>query len=121
MSAFYNSLAKTADRLIKSKGQAATLRLHTEESGDKPWNPKQSSSNDYSVIAVVLTAVQVARSYDDQTFTRTSQKYALISAKSEIPKLDGLLIIGQDQWKITGIDDLNPGGTMLLYKVFISQ
>ena len=112
----YAASRATADRLIRSFGQAATLNHRTTTTPANPWDAPTVTTTSYSVQIVVET-------YKDGLVNGTSilsgDRKILLSALglAVVPTVEDTLTIGGDAWGVVNVKPLAPGTTVVLYEI----
>ncbi|WP_339622272.1 hypothetical protein [uncultured Salinibacterium sp.] len=126
MSAFYEGLAGTAQRLIADKGASVTLRRGTA-TVDPITGEATSASDTYTMDVVQFPFRGGANKYPE-TWVQEARKGRmskfLASANSvEIVPLTGDTVtdVLGVEWRLLGTEDLNPDGTKIIYTLFGSK
>lgn len=120
MSAFYERLQATAERLIEQFGKPAKIVRKTDAANPDPWNPGSNSFNPDAGPSEVFDCILVETGYSIsdrlQSEIQTGDKMGIISTLIDtVPTEDDVLRDGED-YQIVEINPLNPGGTTLLYE-----
>ena len=126
MSAFYEGLAGTAQRMIADKGASVTLRRGTA-TVDPITGEATSASDTYTMDVVQFPFRGGANKYPE-TWVQEARKGRmskfLASANSvEIVPLTGDIVtdVLGVEWRLLGTEDLSPDGTKIIYTLFGSK
>lgn len=109
----YASSQATAERLIESFGQSASIR-RVALSGDS-WAPTQTNT-DHACTVVVLDYSHAERA---GTSVQSKDRKVLVSTDglSIEPTPADKFILGAVVYEIVTVKPLNPGGTVVLYEL----
>lgn len=124
----YTAIQRNADSLIKRFGQAATLRRTTEGTKNRVAGTiTGATSTDYTIRSVTLPASSSRTSMLDDSYKEEliggRIKFVLVSAKdlSVTPKQGDHFVLNSETWEVMGATSLAPGGTNVLFKMFIRK
>ena len=112
----YAASRATADRLIRSFGQSATLNHTSSAAGANPWDPPV-------VTTTAITVYVVAESYRDALVDGATIKAGDVKVTlsalglSVVPLIEDTLTLGSDVYSFVDIKPLSPGGTVVLYEI----
>jgi hypothetical protein len=120
---FYSELADTAKELLREFGQSVTVKKYEMAVPDPTTGivtpPVSSSSTEYGCLLDFDY-----RSFGDvtsiQTSVNTSSKRLLLSSGTLLNAGDGIVVAG-DEYRVHVIKTLNPGGTRVLYDLWIQK
>lgn len=114
MSAFYDRLEATAQRLIRDKGQAAEIVRAGAATG--PAHDPQPGTPTRHACVLVETSYSLTNR--EATLVLQGDKLGLISTEglSIVPTKDDTLAIGDDEFHFVDLQPLSPGGQTLLYE-----
>lgn len=124
--AFYSRMAQTALRLIKDKG--SKLNFYFEQKGE--YDPiagayPPAARTDGFLNGVVLPASSGAKDnlFFGQTLRIEKQRYILLEALSSNyePKLNHLIDIDGQTFKVMGVTGLKPAGITVIWKVGVTM
>lgn len=123
---FYDKLAASALRLLKSKGQRLTFRRYSGT-----FNPVQGQPVDIAFIAGAMWAVSLPVSEAPRSLTQLLKEdmsigdarflIAAVEPGSTLtaPLVSDIVLLESDYWRVHGQSVLNPAGTALLYYVLL--
>lgn len=113
MSAFYDRMQATAERLIARFGYATQLERDGAPTGP-PHNPQPGPATRYDCRVVELEYSLTDR---DTTLVQQGDKLGLISTSVGIPPgKDDRLLLGGQLYHFIDLQPLSPGGQVLLYE-----
>lgn len=114
MSAFYDRLEATAQRLIDRYGTSAELVRAGAATG--PAHDPQPGAPTRHDCKLVETGYSLSNR--DQTLVLKGDKLGIISTAglSIVPGKDDILAIGGDEFHFVDLEPLRPGGQTLLYE-----
>ncbi|KAF1016183.1 MAG: hypothetical protein GAK31_01672 [Stenotrophomonas maltophilia] len=113
MSAFYNCMQATAERLIARFGYATELERDGAPTGP-PHNPQPGEPTRHHCKVVELEYSLIDR---DTTLVQQGDKLGLISTAVDIqPGKDDRLLLGGQLYHFIDLQPLSPGGQVLLYE-----
>ena len=114
MSAFYDTMAATASRLIGKYGQAISIKRTTGGTIDPVTGIATAGTS--STLATNGILQRYPDSLIDGTRILTSDRLAILAPEVE-PILTDKLTFGGKDWAIISIQTANPAGTPLVYFV----
>lgn len=115
----YAPLANAATGLIADFGQDATIRRVSGDTYDPVTGiTTGGTTTDTAVRAVV---VGISKDYAAQLGgnIQAGDRMALIATNA--PLVSDALVLGSDTWAILDVQEVNPGGTALLYKAHVRR
>ncbi|WP_115560019.1 hypothetical protein [Xanthomonas arboricola] len=113
MSAFYDRMQATAERLIGRYGYTARLQRAGAPTGP-PHNPQPGVPTQHDCKVVELDYSLTNR---DATLVLKGDKLGLISTAIDIaPTLNDRIVLGNDLFTFIDLQPLSPGGQVLLYE-----
>lgn len=122
----YDSSVALAKRMIKKKGQPATLRTFLASQPidpDQPWVSVDPVVKDQTVNTVWL---DYAQQYIDGDAIRTGDQRVFAPATDTAdqpidPAPDSRIIRGSQVWQVVRIKPLSPGGPVVMYEIQVRQ
>lgn len=119
----YDSSIDLAERLIKKKGQLVSIRqttLSAPPDDTQPWKTGAASTNDTDVYGVFLEYSK--RDIDGEKIKQGDQRvYVPAKDLSIIPQPDDMLIRDTEIWHIQAVNELNPGGQLVMYDLQVRR
>lgn len=113
MSAFYDRMKATAERLIDRFGYATKLERDGAPTGP-PHNPQPGPATQHDCTVVELDYSLTDR---DATLVQKGDKLGLISTAVDVlPGKDDRLMLGGQLYHFIDLQPLSPGGQVLLYE-----
>lgn len=113
MSAFYNRMQATAERLIARFGYSSQLERAGAPTGP-PHNPQPGQPTSHVCTVVELEYSLTNR---DATLVLKGDKLGLISTAIDIePVKDDRILLGGVPYNFIDLQPLSPGGQVLLYE-----
>ncbi|MBH1851932.1 hypothetical protein I5V61_06600 [Stenotrophomonas maltophilia] len=113
MSAFYDRMQATAERLIARFGYATQLERDGAPTGP-PHNPQPGEPTQHDCKVVELEYSLTDR---DTTLVQKGDKLGLISTAVDIdPNTGDRLLLGGQLYHFIDLQPLSPGGQVLLYE-----
>lgn len=124
-SAFYQRLRdKVAEPLLTKYGQSMTLTQVTEGSYDTEAGSSTDTSTDVAFVGAVMPpskddeAMALARS-EGGTVTASLYKILAKFGAVVVPTLRDTVAFGGVTYRIIKIESINPGGTAVLYTLYV--
>lgn len=121
----YSGILNTATTRIDQFGRAMTLtRASRVPAGSKPWLTQQGATTASGAQSIAVFGVQTVldrRNRDEQTVELKVGQF-LIRADPELPEevgRDWELVDGARTYTVIQSSPLQPGGTLLLYKLSV--
>lgn len=109
----YARLKASADRLIASAGQAATLRV--PKSTGTAYAPVEAAPDDYPITVVVDR--YTSREVDGTRIRSDDLKVMIAKASLPVePTTNDQLLIGGVGYAIIDVRPTNPGGMVIMYE-----
>lgn len=123
----FDKLAQTAARLIAGSGQTCTLgRLNTSASDSaQPWRGNSTPESGGETETVTASRVPVSSglglSWVSSDLVRRSTAFFLVGPISgTMENFDQITDASGKTWKIQGIEELAPDGTILMYALGVA-
>ncbi len=124
----YIKTRKTADKLIKENGVTGTLTRAVAASFDPATGTLTPASDATQSVTCVITQNKKKYNTTDSVILASSH-VALISgadptsgdALSFDPVAGDNLTVLSAVWKINAIDEVQPGGVILIYRAYVSK
>lgn len=120
----YTEFAELGDELVTEFGRSITLiELNTTNNVDasKTWRapaPRTtptSSLTTHGVFVEPSSAQKLGLSADATEMLKRCHQIIIISSTLDLKKYNEIIDTDGSVWRITGIEQLQPGGTTLLY------
>ncbi len=119
MSFNYSGLSKTAVKNIAKFGRSVTFRSVTVGTFDTSTGTKTGAKDVDKIIKAVITDYK-DRQIDGEIIRR-GDKQVMIAGSSVIsPKTNDIIVDGSD-YKIVNIETVQPGDTVLIYKLQVRK
>lgn len=115
----YAPLADVAVSLIADFGQDATIRRVSGGTYDPVTGTTTGTTTTDTTVSAVV--VGISKDYAAQLGgnVQAGDRMALIA--TDAPLVSDSLILGSDTWAILDVQEVNPGGTALLYKAHVRR
>ena len=129
----YTSIADTALAMVKKYGRSMTITKFDQSAGDpaKPWegasDPRgvgKTSLTIYAVAVSVTSAIQVGLVTKDDDMVKRSEQILIVAPGSvEQTDLGNFNIVsdGSVEWKVAGVDKMQPSNLILLYYIGVKR
>ena len=118
---FYSNMLNTADSLISTYGRDVTIRREKNDTEKaNPWEGYESEVTTYATQAVFMDDVP---KNDDGTLVKREFQTCLVPAKglTFTIELSDKVVDGSDEYEILDIHKVQPGDTLLMYKLRITR
>ena len=115
----YAPLESVAASLIADFGQSVTIRRVTCESYDPVTGITTGGTNSDTTVSAVI--VGISKDYAAQLGGNVQQGDRMALIATNEPLVSDSLIIGSDTWAVLDVQEVNPGGTALLYKAHVRR
>lgn len=118
---FYANAASVAKKQTESKGRNVTLRRNTEGTYDPAADTISGASTADETIKAVITEYEQGEI--EETIIVRGDKKVLIAATSlsSPPDHNDIIVDGSQQYRIVHIQAVQPGDTLLLYKLHVRK
>lgn len=116
---FYGDLASTASRLLEQFGSTVTIKRGAGESID-PVTGSYTAGTTSNLTANGLT-VAITRQDREAFGDVQGNDRLLILDNSQTPQEGDRVQVGAEDWQIVRIQETNPAGTPLVYRVLIRK
>ena len=116
----YDSLVKTALRLIKKKGVSVIWRQITEGPSpdpDKPWLSGETITTDYSVDIVFLPVSTISSQYMSGTTVPEGAVVGYMPQVAFVPSIKDVIIRDNKQITINKFNEYKPAIDTILYEL----
>lgn len=127
----YSNLASTALRLLTKYGQDVTLRSYSQGGGD--YDPTLGSAapsgidgaNDTTRKGLPCDAPaarigpQYGQTLENGTLIHDTDKWIYLDGIGAKPNLQDHLIVATREYSVIDVQEINPGGTALLYLLIL--
>lgn len=117
----YTSIRALAEGQIREYGRTMTL-IRPSATGFDPETGAYAAgtSTEYEVVGI---STKFSRKEIDGTFVQAADQKVLLAADtiSTVPTVSDLLKIGEETWSILQVQEVSPGGTVLLYTLQIRK
>lgn len=116
---FYGDLASTASRLLAQFGSAVTIKRETGDSID----PVTGAFTAGETSSLTTNGLTTAITKEDREAFGEAQgnDRILILDDSQAPQEGDRVQVGAEDWQIVRIQETNPAGTPLVYRVLIRK
>lgn len=113
----YSRLANTALRLIAKYGRSVTLRSVTAGTYDPATRTKSGASTSDATVSMAFN--NYTQNQIDGEVIRRDDLEGLLAASglTTAPENGDIVIDGSNQYKIVNVDVIQPGDTVIVYKL----
>lgn len=124
----YTRAVALANRLISANGRSVTVQQLSAVAADptKPWlgtgTPTVSATSVVSAVFVPLSSAQdLGKSLVDEALLKDAEQVLLVAANGTDLTTFHMILDGSVRWKITGVRELKPGPTVILYAFGVAR